>query len=128
MGRLRGRERKSEKQYTYIYVILLLKLFTIDSGCHLNTYITAAQLSDANAGHALSCILVRASGVINEERGCMFGCTERLAKASTTRAKTYMTIFHKSETRCDISDTLQDPSMSRRTCWLTLPGFLPNTT
>lgn len=80
-----------------MYVILLLRLLTMDSGCHRNTYMTAAQLSAANAGHALSCIRERASGVMREESGCMFGCTERLAKASTTRAKTYMTIFQKSD-------------------------------
>lgn len=80
-----------------MYVILLLKLLTIDSGCHRNTYMTAAQLRAANAGHALSCIRERASGVMREESGCMFGCTESLAMASTTRAKTYITIFHKSE-------------------------------
>lgn len=73
---------------TYIYVILLLKLFTIDSGCHRNTYMTAAQLRLANAGHAFSCILERASGVIREDSECIFGWTERLAMARTTRAKT----------------------------------------
>lgn len=106
-----------------MYVILLLKLLTIDSGCHRNTYMTAAQLSAANAGHALSCIRDRASGVIREESGCMFGCTERLAMASTTRAKTYITIFYKSE-MCHF----HKDGLNGRTCWLTLPGFLPNTT
>jgi hypothetical protein len=75
-----------------MYVILLLKLVTMDSGCHRNTYMTAAQLSAANAGQALSCIRERASGVMRAESGCMFGCTERLARARTTRAKTYITI------------------------------------
>jgi hypothetical protein len=55
-------------------------------------YITSAQLRLANTGHALASILARDSVVINEERGCIFGWTESLARASTTRAKTYMTI------------------------------------
>jgi hypothetical protein len=58
------------------------------SGCQRKTYITAAQLKLAKAGQALSLIRVRASGVMSEESGCMFGSTESLARAKTTRAKT----------------------------------------
>jgi hypothetical protein len=72
--------------------MLLLKLDISVSGCQRKMYITSAQLRLANTGQALASILARDSGVIKEERGCIFGWTESLARASTTRAKTYMTI------------------------------------
>jgi hypothetical protein len=73
---------------TYMYTILLRKLEAKVSGYHRKIYMTKAQVILANTGQALSVILVRASGVMREERGCMLGWIASLARESITRAKT----------------------------------------
>lgn len=73
---------------TYIYTILLLKLDINVSGCHRKIYMTKAHVKLANTGQALLSILDLASGVIDDESGCMLGRTASLAIASITRAKT----------------------------------------
>ena len=84
---------------THMYFILLLRLGCILSGCHLKIYITNAQLRLAKTGQEFACILARTSG----ESNCVGNdigkvesddgaCTESLANANTTRAKTKMTI------------------------------------
>jgi hypothetical protein len=68
--------------------MLLRKLDARVSGYHRKRYMTNAQLRLANAGQALLVIWARASGEMREERGCMLGSTESLARESITRAKT----------------------------------------
>lgn len=67
--------------------MLLFKLDMRESGCQRKRYITIAQLTLAKTGHACFSMSARVPGVMREERGCMFGCTDSLARANSTRAK-----------------------------------------
>ena len=68
--------------------MLFRKLSTMASGCQRNKYMTNAHDKLAKAGQARSVILVRASGEMKPDKGCMLGWMDSLARASTTRAKT----------------------------------------
>ncbi len=81
----------SSKGKTYMYFILLLILGWTVSGCHLKTHITIPQLNAANTGHAFPVMLALTAG-LRPIPPSLFLCTANLAIASTTRAKTYMTI------------------------------------
>lgn len=82
-----------------MYFILLLRLGCTLSASHLKMNMMNAQVRLAKTGHALACIFVRISG----ESSCVgrggnlefavAGCTDSLASASITRAKTNMTIW-----------------------------------